>query len=197
MNEEGVIKYKGNWVKAGAVEGNWFHQLDAVRSRLYLQKLIGENQDGIGYGNISMRHHQNQFIISGTGTGCIEKLEPSHYTLVTGFDFEQNSLTATGPVMASSESLTHAMIYQTRPGVNSVIHVHHHELWNKLLKTHPSTSKLVPYGTPGMALEMQRLLLSYPNLSVFAMGGHEEGIIAFGETPEAAEASLMEHLPVS
>ncbi len=191
MNEEGVIKYNGNWVKAGVVEGDWFNQLDAVRSRLYQQKLVGKNQDGIGYGNISIRHHQNQFIISGTGTGCIENLEPSDYTLVTEFDFEQNSLTATGPVMASSESLTHAMIYQTRAEANAVIHVHHYELWKKLLATHPSTSELVPYGTPGMANEVKRLLLSHPHLLVFAMGGHEEGVIAFGKNPAAALNSLM------
>ncbi len=193
MNEEGVIKYKGTWLKKDLPAGNWFEELDEARDRMFRKKLIGCNADGIGYGNISMRFHQNQFIISGSGTGVMEELKPEHYTLVTNFDFDQNALTAEGPVMASSESLTHAMIYLTRPDVNAVIHVHHIELWKKLLKTHPSTSELVPYGTPEMAREIHRLL-STSEHGLFAMGGHEEGIISCGRSLVEAEALLNTQL---
>jgi ribulose-5-phosphate 4-epimerase/fuculose-1-phosphate aldolase len=86
------------------------------------------NKDGIGYGNISTRFQKNKFIITGSATGSLTKLTTNHYTLVTDYDINRNTLTTIGPIKASSESLTQAIIYESQKSVKAVMHVHHLEL---------------------------------------------------------------------
>lgn len=183
MQEEGVIKFKCNWIKATSLNFDLIKELNEWRDKLYTAKLIGKNKDGIGYGNISIRYDQNSFIITGSSTGKLPKLTADHYTVVTEYDLDKNTLTAVGPVIASSESLTHAVIYEHQKRVNAVIHVHHLALWKKLLEILPSTAKQIEYGTLAMAREILRLF-EESNLAeekIFAMGGHEEGIVSFGK----------------
>jgi ribulose-5-phosphate 4-epimerase/fuculose-1-phosphate aldolase len=184
MKEEGVIKFNCNWIQGEPLDAELIHELNTWRDKLYSLKFIGVTEDGIGYGNISVRYQNNQFIITGSGTGAFEKLAPEHYTLVTEYNIHQNSVTCVGPVKASSESLTHAMIYECCNEVNAVFHVHDHALWEKLLETLPSTNANVPYGTPEMAYEIRRLFNEHhlQHHRIFAMGGHEDGVIAFGTT---------------
>jgi L-ribulose-5-phosphate 4-epimerase len=87
-------------------------ELNEWRNKLYASGLIGVNNDGSGYGNISIRYKGNKFIISGSATGKFKELRNEHYTLVTNYDLDKNTLTTVGPVKASSESLMHAMIYE-------------------------------------------------------------------------------------
>jgi L-ribulose-5-phosphate 4-epimerase len=161
---------------------------------MYTLGLIGESAEGIGYGNISIRHGQNQFIISGSATGKIKELNNQHYTLVTGYSIETNSLAATGPIIASSESLTHAVIYDYDKSVNAVIHIHHLGLWKALMNQVPTTENTVEYGTPDMAKEMIRLFkeTNLAQQKILVMAGHEEGIITFGKNIEEAGAVLLE-----
>jgi ribulose-5-phosphate 4-epimerase/fuculose-1-phosphate aldolase len=195
MKEEGVIKFNCNWIKSEPLNVEDIKELNDWRDKLYNIGLIGV-KEGIGYGNISIRFQQNRFIITGSGTGKFKKLTAHHYTQVTDYNLEENTLTTTGPVKASSESLTHAAIYQCEKDINAVIHVHHFNLWNKLLKTFPATSSNVEYGTPAMAAEVLRLFTE-TNLSghkIFAMAGHEEGIISFGKDLDEAGEILLEEL---
>lgn len=192
MNEEGVIKFNCRWIHSEPPSPDSIAELNHWRNRLYDLKLIGSTPDGIGYGNMSIRFNK-EFIITGSGTGVLSKLEPVHYTRVTEFDFDANSLTTIGPIKASSESLTHAALYECDESINAVIHVHHFELWKKLLNLFPSTDANIAYGTPGMAREIKRLFhqTSLPQ-RIFAMGGHEEGIISFGKDIAAAADVLLE-----
>jgi L-ribulose-5-phosphate 4-epimerase len=196
MNEEGVIKFNCQWTKSGPLNGDWIKDINPWRDKLYTSGLIGVTEDGIGYGNISIRFRQNEFIISGSGTGKFEKLTGEHYALVTDFNIDENTIHSTGPIIASSESLTHAMIYDYAGDVNAVIHVHHLKLWEKLLKSLPATAENIEYGTPEMAKEIARLF-SEQNLShhkLFAMAGHSGGIVCFGESLEEAGESLLNEL---
>ena len=86
--------------------------------------LIGAYPDGTGYGNISIRINYNSFIITGTGTGKLNELNNKHYTRVDSYNFNANSIHCSGPIKASAESLTHAMIYECSPETKAVIHVH-------------------------------------------------------------------------
>jgi L-ribulose-5-phosphate 4-epimerase len=196
MKEEGVIKFNCHWIKEEPIKDAFIEEINAWRDRLYALGLIGVTEDGIGYGNLSQRLNKDQFIITGSGTGKLEKLSAAHYTRVTAYDFMQNSVTTAGPIIASSETLTHAMIYRCRKNINAVFHVHHHALWKKLLRTLPSTANNVPYGTPEMAKEVDRLLqeMTNPNNTIFAMAGHEDGVVAFGKDPDAAGNILLDHL---
>lgn len=193
MNEEGVIKFQCNWIEAAAVDDAVIEKLNLWRDRLHAAGLVGMTEDGIGYGNISRRLDETSFIISGSGTGALSKLSAAHYATVTGYHLEQNQVTAKGPLKPSSESLTHAAIYSQVIQVQAVFHVHHHALWNQLLQTAPSTAPDVAYGTPQMAKEVMRLITE-SSVKLFAMAGHEDGIIAFGETEEEAGKLLMDAL---
>ena len=196
MNEEGVIKFNCQWTRSAPLNGAFIEGINFWRDKMYSSGLIGVTDDGIGYGNISIRFRQNEFIISGSGTGKFKKLTEEHYALVTDFNVDENTLHATGPIVASSESLTHAMIYDYAGEVNAVIHVHHLKLWGKLLKSLPATADDIEYGTPEMAKEIARLFneqkLSQHKL--FAMAGHSGGIVCFGESLEEAGELLLNEL---
>ena len=195
MNDEGVIKFNCQWTKSPPLDEAWIRDLNAWRDKLYRLGLIGLNEDGIGYGNISIRFRKNQFIISGSGTGKFKKLTEEHYALVTGYDVEKNAISSTGSIIASSESLTHAMIYEHASDVHAVMHVHHFKIWKKLLIALPTTAENIEYGTPEMAKEITRLFdeQKLSQHKIFAMAGHYEGIVSFGKNlAQAAELLLNE-----
>ena len=187
--DEGVVKYHCNWEKADPVAAGNTADLMTWRERLHSWGLIGVYENGIGFGNVSVRLGNScQFVISGTQTAHLSALGPESYCIVTEFNLEQNFLGCRGPVQASSESLTHAALYLHREDVGGIIHVHNPKLWQQLLFKVPTTRKEIPYGTPQMALEMFRLF-EEENLAdrkILAMAGHEDGIICFGSTLDEA-----------
>ena len=182
--EDGVIKFNCFWEETNQFTDVLLNELIQFRQSLYNKKLIGCYPNGIGYGNISMREKGKTFYISGSGTGDVEVFGTEHISLVTDFDLERNKLSCSGPVKASSESLTHAAIYLNLPSINAVIHVHSQTMWSKNLDILPTTDINIPYGTPEMAFEIGRL--SKGEIKTIIMGGHEEGIICFGETMKEA-----------
>ncbi len=195
MIDEGYTKYQCNWVNSEPVSFDEIAELNQWRLKLYELGLIGEYDNGIGFGNISIRYSQpGQFLISGTQTGNLSALNEQHYTTVTNFDLERNCLTCCGPIQASSESLTHATLYQANPTVNAVIHVHHLKLWRKLMYKVPTTAIEVAYGTPEMAKEILRLFREDNPIKtkIVVMSGHEEGIISFGKNLQEAGNILLD-----
>jgi len=194
--DEGYIKFNCNWVKAEPVPAENMKEINKWRSTLYYFRLIGAYPDGIGYGNISIRYDKHSFLITGSATGSLIKLNQNHYALVNEYNLAQNSLTCTGPVMASSESLSHAVIYDCMPQVNAVIHIHSMEMWKRLLHKVPTTDKKIPYGTPEMAEAIKSLFETsdVKTIKIIAMGGHPEGIITFGENLEQAAGILLTNL---
>jgi ribulose-5-phosphate 4-epimerase/fuculose-1-phosphate aldolase len=194
MDQEGYIKFNCTWIECELIASDELHSLRFWREILYDHNLIGSYPDGTGFGNISKRLEKNIFLVSGTATGHIPNLTEQHFSLVTTFDIKKNALTCEGPVKASSESLTHAVIYESVPWVNAIVHIHNRTLWDKLIDIMPTTSAEVEYGTPEIALEIKRLLktTSLEQEKIIAMGGHKEGIISFGaELGEAVNNILV------
>ncbi|MEY3442036.1 MAG: hypothetical protein RLZZ519_317 [Bacteroidota bacterium] len=193
MIDEGYVKYACDWQRGPAPDN--IGELVSVRNRLHELGLIGKYEpSGIGFGNVSMRlPDRTGFVISGTATGGIGVADAAHFCLVSAWDIDRNSVACSGPVSASSESLTHAMLYATAPQIQAVLHVHHREFWEKLLEYAPSTKADVAYGTPAMAMEMKRLLIEtgFPETQIFAMRGHEEGVLAYGPSLGAALNCLL------
>ncbi len=191
--DEGVVKYRCDWQEADPVAAANIADLMDWRDRLHSWGMISIYENGIGFGNVSIRLGNScQFVISGTQTAHLPTLGPESYCTVTEFNLEQNFLGCRGPVPASSESLTHAAIYLHRDDVGAIIHVHNPKLWQQLLFKIPTTRKEIPYGTPQMALEMFRLF-EEENLAdrkILAMAGHEDGIICFGSTLDEAGTVL-------
>ncbi len=192
--DEGYIKFNCRWIEAGPVPGHKVDELNIWRDKLYEMGLIGVYDNGIGYGNISIRAAGHTFIITGSATGALSRLNENHYVLVNDYDLLGNSLTCTGPVRASSESLSHAAIYECSAQANAVIHIHSQAMWDSLINKIPTTSEEVPFGTPEMADEIRRLFrdTGVAETKILVMGGHREGIISFGETLDEAGRVLLD-----
>jgi len=194
--DEGYIKFNCKRIPSDDIPLDKVVDLNVWRKIMYDKGLIGMYPDGIGFGNISIRCDENSFLISGTATGGIPDLDKSNYSLVTDYNLQTNSLICKGPINASSESLTHALIYESSPSTNAVIHIHNLDLWKRLMHKVPTSNEQVPYGTPEMANEIKRLFeeTSLSNEKIIVMGGHEEGIISFGKNLEEAANVLLNKL---
>jgi ribulose-5-phosphate 4-epimerase/fuculose-1-phosphate aldolase len=212
MIDEGYIKYQCHWTKQESVTSSLIAALNRSRNQLYQLGLIGQYDNGIGFGNLSCRinkenkilslNHNNltttqkpQFVISGTQTGGIPQLTAQHYTKVIDFDWEQNYVTCIGAIKASSESLTHGALYVANPEINAVVHVHHLQLWQNLLDRVPTTNPHCAYGTPEMAREIIELCQTHQcqQQPIIVMSGHEEGIITFGKDIDEAGNILLSY----
>ena len=183
MSETGSIKFTCQQlpVKIDAFVG--FNELNEYRRKLLELGMIGIDANGVGFGNLSIRDGAtSHFYITGSATGGISELTPSHYARVVAYDFARNWLQCEGSTVASSESLTHAAVYESDPAV-SVIHCHDMKLWAALLEMKaPATPKGVEYGTPEMAYAVRDLfkVTDVKRRKVFAMAGHEGGVVVFG-----------------
>lgn len=196
MSDEGYIKYQCIWndfpIK---IPEPVLLALNQWRKKLYDLSLIGAYDNGIGYGNISIRNDAASFFITGSATGDKSVLTPEEYALVDEWHFKKNQLRCTGKTKASSESLTHAAIYESVPEIRSVIHVHSEEMWSHFLNRKPTSSAEVEFGTPEMAFEIKRLLSDKEIIDsgMVVMGGHREGIISFGKNPDEAGNNLLNY----
>lgn len=188
---DGVIKYSIEHQSASTPLFSGYEQLEALRTRLFTLGLIGE-KDGIGYGNLSMRHKgSNSFFITATQTGRKHTLSREYYTYISDYDFSTFKVISQGIYKPSSEALSHAMIYAIDDRITTVIHIHSLALW-KFMKAKNDLATTAEYGTAEMVEEIAEL---YTNLdpmmnNVFVMKGHEEGIITFGRSVEEAELIL-------
>ena len=168
-----------------------FEELNAGRQELRRLGLVGVDETGVGFGNVSLRDGDT-FYITGSGTGALPALTLQDYAKVVAWDFERNWLRCEGRVIASAESLTHAAVYSMDAGVCAVVHGHDGALWHVLLERGSATAVDVPYGTPEMAREVLRFFreTDVRTTKLFAMAGHADGIIAFGRDFREALAAL-------
>ena len=195
--EEGYLKFHCELEETEAViPDNLFQEINKWRSHMYSLNLIGAYENGVGFGNISVRiYGTRNFYISGTATGNFETSNPEHYVLVTSYSFDHNSLICQGPIQASSESLSHAAIYEADEQIMAVIHVHHMEMWENGLNKFPSTNPEYSFGTPEIALNIAGLLQNKTTRKngIIIMGGHTEGILFFGKNLDEAGNNALKH----
>ncbi len=77
-----------------------------------------------------------------------------------------------------------------------MIHCHNMKLWTALLKEETTTTpKGVEYGTPEMAYAVRSLFekTDVRKKKIFAMAGHEGGVVAFGKGLRLAFVQLEAH----
>lgn len=171
-----------------------FAQLNAYRRQLRELRLIGVHSNGVGFGNLSIRDGATKnFYITGSATAGIPELTLEDCAKVVAYDFERNRVSYEGSTVPSSESLTHAAVYESDAKIGAVIHCHDSGLWAVILNQAPTTSKTVKYGTPEMAYEIMRLfrMTDVHGRRILAMAGHEGGIVTFGADLEEAFTVLM------
>lgn len=194
---EGYIKFVVNWCKTGPlIPISALEKLNAWREILFNLGMVGADDEGVGFGNLSIRKPgTGHFYITGSATGSLKELGSDHYCLVTGFNLDENTLACTGPIKASSESMSHAAIYSEFPGAGAVIHIHHNLFWKNLVNRVPTTAKDVEYGTPEMAREIIKLVREPGTLEgrIIVMGGHMDGIIVFGKDMDDAGRYLLSY----
>jgi hypothetical protein len=194
---EGVIKYRLDFTRGPALPTARLRELIGWQRILRRLGLVGRDParyGGLAYGNLSLRQPDGSFIISASQTADRPHPGPTDYTCVTDWDFAANRLTATGPASPSSESLTHAALYDADPAIGCILHVHCPEIWQRGdALALPGTDPQVAYGTPAMAGEVGRLYREYgfAGHGVLVMGGHQDGILGFGRDPDDAGSRLM------
>lgn len=197
MIDEGYIKFNLDWTEKPV--GKYFEYFDPdtlflFRSKLFEAGLIGyDEKEKVGYGNISRRCGVQAFMISGTQTGHLAQLTRENIAVVKMWDIAHNHLRAEGMAKPSSESLTHAAIYEADEKIRAVIHIHSSVFWNYYKGRLPATAPDIPYGTPQLAFTVQDLAKSLgpSDRKVFITLGHQDGVFAFGNSLEAAFNDLM------
>jgi ribulose-5-phosphate 4-epimerase/fuculose-1-phosphate aldolase len=192
MTDEGVIKYHLDFRVGAPPPISTLAALIAwqrICHGLVLVGQVAERYAGYAYGNLSQRTGARAFLVSGTQTAGRALPTADDYTRVTGWSIAENRLTAEGPCKPSSESLTHAALYEHAPDVGFIIHAHSPEIWHAAGRLGlPVTDPAVAYGTPAMAEAVWRLFATglSTESGVFAMGGHEDGVVAYGRDAAAA-----------
>ena len=192
--DEGYVKYQSNWIEGAAPDERIVAELDRWRRPLFDAGLIGhDDTHDVGFGNLSVRAGGQEFVISGTQTGHLETTGPEHYCRVTSVETDANRVTCTGPIQASSESLTHAALYALDPEIHAVVHVHSPALWQQCRDSLPTTRPDVSYGTPEMAHEFERLWreTDFPNCRLAVMAGHADGLVSVGASLEQATEAML------
>lgn len=160
--------------------------------------------DGAGYGNLSARvgpypgeRGRRPFVITASQTSSSDPLSKAELCLVERYRPSENRVWSRGPKLPSSESMTHGALYDLSPAIRWVFHGHVPVVWRAARQLRlPTTAPEVGYGTPEMAREVGRLYreTSLSEGRLWVMGGHEDGIIAFGRTAREAGGVLMEAL---
>ena len=181
MSDDGVIKFQYNWKKEKLETTENLEELIKFRDLAHEKGFIGMYEDGIAYGNISKRV-ESGFLVSGSATGSITQTNPNHYSMVDQWSIENNKIWCCGPITASSESLTHAVIYDELPQINAILHIHHLQLWERYYHVLPSSCSQIPYGTTDMASAVKFLVRNQEeDEGVFLMKGHREGLVAYAK----------------
>ncbi len=195
--QEGVIKFNLDHRDIPALPATDTTELRAWFPILRQTGLLGQESsryDGYAWGNISLRHAQG-FIISCTQVSGKTKLGNNDFARVRHFDLGTNSLSSEGPCKPSSEALTHGALYQYRPDIGAVFHAHSPSIWQQAKHLGLAmTDSNIEYGTPKMALAIGELAASCGTSGIFCMGGHEDGVVAFGTNAEQTGLLLIKTL---
>jgi len=213
LHEEGVIRFRAYHRSAALdpqVHGIVGQPLIAWRNRLQGAGLVGcdpNRYGGVGFGNLSGRlppfpglPGARPFLITGTQTSGLPSLSLVDMCVVNRYDPKYNRVESLGLVRPSSESMTHGVLYDADPAIRYVFHGHSPVVWEQawaldILVTDPA----VEYGTPAMCREVERLLRdsAVARGRVLVMGGHRDGILAFGKTADDVGQTLMDLLSVA
>lgn len=210
MVDEGAIKFHAEH-REEPLEPRRYAELAcrliAWREILAKTGLVGQEPrlyGGFGYGNVSARvgapgmaRRRRAFLVTGTQTSGKRCMTLADFCVVEGYDERGNRVESRGLVLPSSESMTHGSVYDLGPHIRYVFHSHSATIWRRRRQLRlPTTDPRVAYGTPEMAREVARLYRSsaLAELQILAMGGHEDGIIAFGKTAEEVGEVMLRYL---
>jgi len=196
--KEGVVKYTVKHETARLDLPADMPEFFAWRRRHRQLELLGADAAGIGYGNLRIRLFATpSFLITSSQSSGLLEVDQRHFSRVTVVDLDRNFLRSSGQLPPSSEALTHAALYQVSGAIRAVVHVHSPSIWTAHRDHLPTTRDDALYGTPEMGYEMIRLhkRRALGRLGVIVMGGHRDGVVAFGPTMAEAAGEILKLLP--
>jgi L-ribulose-5-phosphate 4-epimerase len=195
---EGTIRfaYSLESIAGPVVDGRTADILRGWRRVLKRLGLVGQEAaryGGFGFGNLSVRdlERPGEFIITASQTSGADELEDDGLVRIVNSDPARFWVDAVGQQPPSSETLTHAMIYEADARVNWVFHGHCPEIWQHMTALGlPATPEHVGYGSTAMVQAVAQLLDRHPARPlVFATRGHQDGVFACSAS--ADEAGLL------
>jgi hypothetical protein len=195
--DEGVVKYRLDYRPGPPLPAARLAALVAWQRILRDLGLVGRDParyGGLAYGNLSVRLPEGGFAISASQTADRVAPGPSDYCRVIHWDCDANHLVAEGPARPSSESLTHAALYDSDPAIGCVLHCHAPAIWRQQVRLGlASTAADIAYGTPAMATEVARIHRRHDRdaCGIMVMGGHQDGILSFGTHLDQAGCLLV------
>lgn len=184
--DEGYIKFKHKAIDDTFPELPLVEDLINLRTKLFDLNLIGV-EGNVSFGNVSKRVKGNEFVITASNTGQLRVLEPKHFVIVNFVQLETNYVEYSGKMPPSSETLTHFAIYSTFQKANYVVHFHNFRIWNRFKNRIPTTPEDKTYGTVELAravIDIKSEFRTEPKSGVIALGGHESGMLVFGDSIE-------------
>lgn len=196
LPSEGVIKFEYN-IKhetSRATIKN-YDDIEFYRRLLYPTKIIGfDQEENVGYGNLSKRSEHLEFIITASQTGHLPELVTKHYVHIKSCNPTKMVIEAIGLMPPSSETLTHYSIYEAAPAINHVFHGHHEKLWKFMVDNdYPSTPEDITYGTLQMS-EAVKSLVKNKESGVFVMKGHYGGFVSYAKDGREASRNIKKLL---
>lgn len=180
MND-GIIKFSYEFISNRIPQTKKIEQLNKIRQKFWELKLIGVDENGISYGNISQRLTNNAFLITASQVGIEKTLTAEDYVIIRKADVDLNRVWVEGRKLPSSESLTHYVVYKSNPVINFVIHFHHKKLWEKLFEIVTTTKFNLGCGTKELAQSIFEIISKSENqyCGLIVIGGHRDGLIAY------------------
>lgn len=206
MVAEGVIQFQPVHTTAPLPSSVDDEVRDVLAWRQLLFQLGGIGQDdarydAAGFGNVSVRTRpfgrprgQRAFVVTGTQTGAMPSLSSSDLCWVRRSEPETNRVHSIGETLPSSESMTHAALYDLGGHIRAVVHVHLPGVFSRRRELRlPCTAPSAGYGTVEMVRQVRRLMahVDVDDALAFAMEGHEDGIVVFGRSLEACGGRLL------
>ena len=193
MTETGVIKFVTKRLSSIVPPFPELDELNRCRAGLVEAGLLGRDKQGIGFGNISVRRPDEPgFYITPSGSGDRPILSAADIVQVIEWNISKNKIEFRGASDPSSESLTHAAVYESDETVGAIVHAHDSFLWKCLLAAGDATSGAAEYGTPAMAAAVKEFIRTRRgNEILFAMNGHAGGLLCCGHTLESICLRLL------
>lgn len=195
--QEGVVKYALDFRPGPALPAAVLAPLIHWQRALGAHGLVGRDParyDGLAYGNLSLRLDDGGFAISASQSADVAEPTPQHYARVCDWDCAGNRVAATGPAPPSSESLSHAALYDADPAIRCVLHLHSAPIWQQRARLGiASTAAGIAYGTPAMAAAVARLYRAhgFAGHGSLAMAGHVDGVLCFGRDADEAGDQVL------
>jgi L-ribulose-5-phosphate 4-epimerase len=190
VTETGGIKFRAERLTVEMPPCPDLAELNFYRTKLRHLGFIGQDAHGIGFGNVSLKAKET-FFITTSGSAVRQSISQADLMLVKSWSFSENIVRFEGPGTPSAETLTHAAIYEATRTAGAVLHIHDRPLWDWLIARGDATADAAEYGTTAMAQAVGEFLRRPECLTnVFAMSGHEAGVLACGRDLAKAFANL-------